>query len=212
MVSQREQFENEICDVLASELDQPLEWRGFLKQGGGRIYRRTTEEAKQFIVFHFEVEPRDNPNEELLVRPKLQVLLPDVSKIAAKLVAKNRLLLPAPDIVIAVPVTPNLVPSQKIGWFASGQRQRKAAIGDGVSAILKVGLTFLEEMSRAEDLITLYEARDDRIRFDSRMIIFVAAAYLLLGQKEKACSLVQKCFSQGAMARHYGGVLESVCR
>ena len=211
-MSQRELFENEILMALPKGLDDALQDKGFSREKGSRTYQRIFEGCRQVIVFHFEACPRDDPSQDVLIRPKIQIEFPELSQKAWELADHNRLILPAPEVVVALPLTPNLLTTPKIGWFATGKSARRTAIKAGCECIIAYGLPFLDEMKSAEDLIGLFEGEDARLRFDGRMVVFVAAAFLAQGKKHEACALVQSRFGKAALAKRYRAVLENACQ
>ncbi len=211
-MSRREVFEKEILAALLTELDEKLLGHGFSRKKDSRHYYRISGGDRQLILFHFEAGPRDEPGQELLIRPKIQVELPDLSQRAWEFAGQDRLILPAPDVVVALPLTPSLLATPKIGWFATGKTERRAAIKAGCDGIIGYGLPFLDKMKSAEDLIHLFEADKPSLRFDGRMVIFVAAAYMAQGKKAEACALVRARFGKGVMAKRYRAVLENACQ
>ncbi len=203
-------FEQEIRSYLAADLDALLFRQGFTRAPETKLYQRAIGQSQQVINFHFEVEPRDDPSKELLIRPKIQISLPVLTQMAVKLSGGSPLILPAPNLPIALPVSPNLIKSVKIGWFASGAGARKKAIEAGGAAIAEHGLAFVEKITTIEDLIVFFEKKEKGLRMDSRMMIFIIAAYVLSRHSKKAVDLAQKHFNRAGMLKHYGIVLENL--
>lgn len=71
-------------------------------------------------------------------------------------------------------------------------------------------LPFLNEYSSVEAITRGYERKDERLERDRRFVVFVAAAYILLGQPLKAMQVLEETFRRPGAKRLYGKAFEFV--
>ena len=130
--------------------------------------------------------------------------MPDVCKRARELVGENLLLLAnAPEVMVNKPLD-HLVPlPERVQWYAFQQEDLRRIAREIGETFLKWGSPFFDDHRNAEDLVRGFEAEDGRPKLQENWSIFIAAAYLVVGQKERAWEVVDSAFrTPGARAKY----------
>ncbi len=68
----------------------------------------------------------------------------------------------------------------------------------------------LEEFESPEDLIAIYEKSDDRVLMQRHSYIYVAAAYMLKGMKDKAREVMVENLGSPGLRKIYAPVYENL--
>jgi hypothetical protein len=190
--------------ALAEVLDEPLQQVGFARKKGSLTYSRTLNVAEQQITFVMDSFPKYQPGAEAHIHPMLQLRMSPVTEKALALVNGDKILLAdAPEIIVNQPIEFTAPKSEHERWFATGDEQFVAAC-DSIQAFLnRWVLPFLSEVSTPADFVRLYETNDARIMKQKHWHIFIAAAYLVMGQIDKAREVVRQQFGSPGLRKRY---------
>lgn len=205
------EIKNQLLETLAEVLDEPLKTVGFSRNRRSLVYVRKINDAEQRITLIIHCHPKYQLGAEVHIYPSVQVAMPQVSAGALALVRGDKVLLAgAPEIVIGQPIEFTAPKDKHQRWFATGNEEFVAAC-DSIQAFLtRWVLPFLSEISTPADMIKFYETNDARIMKQKHSYIFIAAAYQVLGQFEKAREVVQQQFGSPGLRKRYAPLFASL--
>lgn len=198
-------------EALAHVLDEPVRTAGFTRNRRSLVYTRKVNDAEQRIAFIVHCHPKYQLAAEAHICPALQVIIPKISQSALALVKGDKMLLAgAPEIVIGQPIDFTAPKAEQQRWFATGGEQFVAAC-DSIRAFLSSWvLPFLSEISTPAELVRLYETNDARVLKQKHWHIFVAAAYQVLSQLDKARQVVRHRFGSPGLRKRYAPLFASL--
>jgi hypothetical protein len=205
------EVKNELLEALTAVVDEPLRQVGFVRKKGSLTYSRMLNAAKQQITFVMDCFPKYQPGAEAHIHPMLSLRMPEVNEKALALVNGNKMLLAdAPEIIVNQPIEFSAPREKHQRWFATGNEQFVAAC-DSIQAFLdRWVLPFLAEVSTPADLIKLYETNDARMMKQKHWHIFIAAAYQVLDQLDKARKVVRQEFGSPGLRKRYAPLFVSL--
>jgi hypothetical protein len=192
-------------------VDEPLKQVGFARKKGSLTYSRTLNAAEQQIAFVIDCFPKYQPGAEAHIHPMLLLRMPLVNERALALVNGDKMLLAeAPEIIVNEPIEFTAPKDKHQRWFATGNNQF-VAVCESIQAFLtRWVLPFLSEVSTPADLVKLYETNDARMMKQKHWHIFIAAAYQVMGQLDKAREVVRQQFGSPGLRKRYAPLFTSL--
>jgi hypothetical protein len=97
-----------------------------------------------------------------------------------------------------------------IRWYTSGRESVLECVKSIRSSLETWVLPFLDEYTTVSSLTTAYEKHDERFEWQRHSYVYVAAAYLLVGQAEKAMQVLEDHFGKPGPRRKYAKAFEYV--
>jgi hypothetical protein len=205
------EVKNWLLEALTAVMDEPLKRAGFARKKGSLTYSRTLNAAEQQISFVTDYFPKYQPGAEAHIHPMLQLKMSPVSENALSLVNGDKMLLAgAPEIIMNQPIEFTAPKDKHQRWFAAGNEQFVAACGSIQAFLTLWVLPFLSEITTPADLVKLYETNDPRIMKQKHWHIFIAAAYEVSGQLDKARQVVRAQFGGAGLRRRYAPLFASL--
>lgn len=207
----RAEVKNELLEALIAVVDEPLKKTGFSRKKGSLTYSRILNVAEQQINFVVDYFPNYQLDAEAHIHPMLLLRMPRVNDRALALVNGDNLLLAgAPGVIVNQPIEFTAPKEKHQSWFATGQEQFAVACTSIREFLAHWVLPFFAEVSTPADLIRLYETNDARIMKQKHWYIFIAAAYELTGQLDKAREVVRQQFGRPGLRKIYAPLFESL--
>jgi hypothetical protein len=205
------EVKKQLLEALTAVVDEPLKQVGFARKKGSLTYSRTLNAAEQQITFVMDCFPKYQPSAEAHIHPMVQLRMPLVSEKALALVSGDKMLLAdAPEIIMNQPVEFTAAKEMHQRWFATGKEEFIVAC-DSIRAFLaRWVLPFLSEISTPAEFVKLYETNDPRVMKQKHWHIFIAAAYGVLGQIDKARQVVRDQFGSAGLRKRYAPLLQSL--
>ena len=201
----------QLSEALAAVVDEPLKKVGFTRAKGSPTYSRMLNAAEQHITFVMDCFPRYQPGAEAHIHPMVQLRMSMVGEKALSLVNGDRMLLAdAPEIIVNQPIEFSAPKSQHQRWFATGNEQFVAACGSIQAFLTRWLLPFLSEISTPTELVKLYETNDPRIMKQKHWHVFIAAAYVVTGQLDKARLVAREQFGSAGLRKRYAPLFASL--
>jgi hypothetical protein len=137
--------------------------------------------------------------------------MPVVSDVAMWLVGGNEVLLSnASGIIVGQDIyfaAPREVHEM---WCASGQEQMSHCIERIVPFVDRWTLPLLNDMNDPEDLIRAHISGDNRILMQKRWYIYVAAAYIVCGNRVAARDVIETYLGAPGLRSRYAVVFDNV--
>ena len=205
------EIKNQLIETLAKILDGPLKTDGFARNKRSLVYCRKVNGTEHRITLTIHSNPKYEPGADAHIYPTLQVLMPQVSEAALALVKGDKWLLAnAPEIIIGEPIDFTAPKDKHQRWFATGDEQFAAACISIQAFLSNWVLPFLSEISTPVDLVRLHEANDQRIMKSHQWHIFIAAAYQITGQLDKARDVVRQHLGRPGLRKLYAPLFTSL--
>jgi hypothetical protein len=205
------ELKQHLLEALALVVDEPLKRAGFVRRSSSLTFSRTLNAAEQQIAFVMDCFPQYQPDAEAHIHPMLQLRMPTVSDKALALVNGDKMLLAnAPEIIVNQPIEFAAPKEMHQRWFATGKEQFVIACNSIQPFLTQWVLPLLAEISTPVELIRIYETKDPRIMKQRHWHIFIAAAYDLLGQIDKAHQVVREEFGSPGLRKRYASAFNSL--
>jgi len=205
-------IQTDLAAALAATMDTPLMEFGFRRASQSGTYKRISGVSGQKLNFAIQTRPRYQPGADAHILPHVLWELKEVVDVALKMVEGNLDLInkTKPNSVIANLSLEWLTPDQKPGgWYASGYDEFVERCERIRPLVLRAAVPFFEEAQNPKDLVRVYETNDPRVyRFVS--FVFVASAYLILGENAKAREVVQMHYSKPGLKVRYSVLFKSL--
>ena len=197
--------------ALAKELDAPLQAHAFERRMNSTAYTRTLPEARHELQFTLECHPSYQPGADAHLYPAFHWKMRQVKKLAIELVEGNATLVAGTsDIVLNHPFHWLAPKEYNERWFAVGPEQFAAVCAKILIFLSQWVLPFVDQACSPEDLVRLYEKNDPRMMTQLHTHVYIAAAYRILGEEEKAREVVRKHFSKPGIKARYGVLFKSL--
>jgi hypothetical protein len=207
----RAEVKNKLLEALIAVVDEPLKEIGFSRKKDSLTYSRILNVAEQQINFVVDYFPKYQLGAEAHIHPMLLLRMPQVNDRALALVNGDNLLLAgAPGVIVNQPIEFTAPKEEHQSWFATGHEQFVVACTSIQEFLAHWVLPFFAEVSTTADLVRLYETNDARVMKQKHWHIFVAAAYEILGQPDKAREVVRQQFGRPGLRKLYAPLFKSL--
>lgn len=201
----------DVLTSLKSVSDSPLADFGFKRPAKGFCYTRKVGFAEHQIFIWVDYHPKFDLGAEVQFKPEMCLQMEVVSRVALELVRGNELLLGGfPEIITKQPVDFIAPKEMFVRWFARGANEMAECMQLIINFAKRWVIPFLDQLTSPEDLIKIYTENDTRITKPHHWYIFIAAAYLVLGQPNKAMEVLEVKLGSTGLRRDYAVVFESV--
>jgi hypothetical protein len=205
------EVKSEVVEALAAAVDESLKGFRFAREKGSLAYSRTLNAAGQEINFVTDFFPRYQPGAEAHIHPMLLLRMPEVGEKALVLVNGDRMLLAgAPEIILNEPIEFTAPKDKHQRWFATSKEQFVMVCSSIQDFLARWVLPFLSEVSTPSELVKLYETNDTRVMKQRHWYIFIAAAYEVLGELDKARDVVRQQFGSPGLRKRYAPLFVSL--
>jgi hypothetical protein len=204
------EIKDELLQTFEESLDKPLKTASFVRNKRAFVYVRKLNDADQCITFVAHCHPKYQPEAEAHIYPALQLTMPLVNDMARTLVKHDNTLLAGAPEILSQPIDFTAPKAMQQRWFATGKEQFLATCHSIEAFLSRWVLPFLSEVSLPSGLVKLYETNDMRIVKSHKWHIFVAAAYQVLEQQDKAREVVRQQFGSQGLRRRYASLFDSL--
>jgi hypothetical protein len=186
-----------------SRLDGILGSVGFGRRPKRNVYARELAQAHQEIEVAVHMNPKYGAGAEAHIYPMLRVGFPSVSRLAVAMLGSAKLLADSADVVIAQPLDSVAPRESRVRWFASGEEELDAILGQVAEFMVQWGVPFLDEYSSIHAYLDGYARGDQRLILQQHSFVFVAAAYLEAGERDKARQVLGRHLSSTGLRRRF---------
>lgn len=196
-----------LLEMLDGPVDQALSKYNFKRRKGSLVYKRKLAESIQEIDFVTDFFPRYEQGAEAHIHPFFVWKIPSVSEEALRLVNGNKMLLAnAPDILLKQPIEISAPKENHERWFTKSADDY-SQIGVAICSFMEQWLVdLLESLQSIDDLLEAYESSDDRLLKQQHWYVYVTAAYMLKGEREKARSVMESHLGNPGLKKRYSAV------
>ena len=208
-----------ILESLETYLDTPMAAENFRRGKKSDIYWRRTPDGKQYVYIWSSKPYRTY--EFTIFNPRWSLEFPEVNKKAIEMAGDDEYLLfilGAKDrdkIIYAGDIRTMLEKTKPWPkWEAETYDEIPDVIKDISKFIQQHLLDFLNETRTIKEYLSVYERKDPRLRVmrHHHFIVYIAAAYLLVGEPEKALRTLDEEITATALRKKFNPVFEYVKR
>lgn len=194
--------------MLAEKLDAHLRCLGFSRRKRSTAFVRETAEARQTIDITYDVRPRYARDADAHVLPGLRVEFPRVNAIALQMVGGEARMLGGGVSTLGEPIDFVAPKSETPRWLPAGI-DGFLQVGDDIhSFIERWAIPFLDEYQTVEALVYGYERSDWRLLLTQHSYVYIAAAYIVLHEPEKASQVITTNLGAPGLRRVFAPVFE----
>jgi hypothetical protein len=199
-----------LCEALSAETDPMLAGYGFARKKNSVEYQRPCEDGEQFLRMHCEFKPSYNPTADGRIYPYLRVVFPALNRLALEMVGHVALLIGDPSVTFSQPID-LAIPKRYHGrWYTIGRDSVLECVRSIKSSLERWVLRFLDEYRTVCSLTAAYEKHDERLEWQRHFYIYVAAAYVEMGQVMQAMQVLEERFGKAGLRRKYAKAFEYV--
>jgi hypothetical protein len=200
-----------LLEMLDGSVDQALSEYNFKRRKGSFIYIRELAESIQEIDFFADFFPRYEQGAEAHIHPFFVWKIPSVSKEALRLVNGNKMLLAnAPDILLRQPIEISAPKENHQRWFTKSADDY-SQIGVAICSFIEQWLVdLIEGLQSIDNLLEIYESQDSRLLKQQHWYVYVAAAYLLKGEHDKARAVMERHLGNPGLKKRYSVVYDNL--
>jgi hypothetical protein len=199
-----------LLDCAPKVLDPILAPLGFKRGERSLMYSRTFPATKHEFHLSFQSSPSYAPKATMHLLPTVLIRMPSIGETALQLVGDPLLLANAPDVIVAHQIQ-NLIPkSTGRHWYISGPDSARVALEEVSGCFTRWIEPFLQDYSSPGGLIRQYEAGDKRPLQQRHFFIFIAAAYVERGQRDRAAQVLDSHLGKPGLRKKYATAFASV--
>ena len=211
MMTNKKELEVALCQGLASEMDAFLGAHRFLREDGSLEYSRQIQDGSQKLKMVFDLNPGYQPSAIASLLPQLAVSLDKVNEIVLEMLGDEPFLVGTSAVTFYQQLQ-NAAPQEQrcVTWYVfdlSSNRTALAAIREFMRCWT---IPFLDQYISAQAIARGHEERDQRLVNDRRFAICVAAAYVSLGQPDRAMKVLADKFRRPGAKHKYAKAFEYV--
>jgi hypothetical protein len=198
--------------VLAEELDPYMSLNGFARRSNSLDYVRKCAAGEQLLQMHFTFKPTIDSRANAYIYPWIRLNFPDVNQVALEMVGGNTWLIGGDsDATFAQPMDFVVPKEAHVYWFTYGRDEDYVLCVRSIQGYIeKWIIPFLDEYSTINSVANYFERKDERIPAQRSFYIYVAAAYVLLKQPDKAMEVLESKFGKAGPRREYAKAFEYV--
>jgi hypothetical protein len=192
-------------------VDEALAREGFSRRRGTLAYRRKLNESEQTLNFVVNCFPQYQPSMDAHIQPWVQISLPAISEISLRLLKGDKALLAnCPELILNQPVDFLAPKDVHHRWFAKSSEDYLETCKSILSFLQEWAIPFFSELSTSTDLVKLYQTHDARVLTQKHWYVFVVAALIGLGERERALDVAQREFAAPLLRKRYAPLFESL--
>jgi hypothetical protein len=200
-----------LCKVLSAELNPYMEAVGFQRGDNSLDYARPCDAGDQLLQMHFTFRPSLDPRANSHIYPWLRLKFPEVNRIASEMVGGQHGAIGTSDITLGQPLDFVVPKNAHVDWFTYGDENDYVLCVRSIKGYIeKWVIPFLNDHSTVNSLANYFEAKDERIPAQRHFYIYVAAAFILLQQPERAMQVLESKFGKVGPRREYAKAFEYV--
>ena len=190
-------------------LDPVLAPLGFRRPQRSLVYSRDFPDAKHELILSFDSSPRYAPQAKMHFVPAVSIKMPEVVQTALQMTG-DEFCFGRSDVVVGHQMQ-NLSPnSEHRRWFVSDASSCRVALEDIAAFFNQWVEPFLRDYTSPDDLLRQYEAGDKRPIQTHNFFVFIAASYLLLGQRGRSAQVLEKHLGKPGLRKKYARAFDTV--
>lgn len=211
MNDSKKDIQEGLCRTLGVELDPYMETIGFFRDSNSLDYIRRCEAGEQLLQMHFTFKPTLDSQASARIYPRLLLQFPEVNRVALEMTGPEPSLIGDPEITLAQPLDFVVPKEAHVYWFTYGREEDFVLSVRSIQGYIEKWIVpFLDEYTTVASIANYFETRDERIPAQRHFYIYVAAAYILLGQFTEAMDVLESKLGKAGPRREYAKAFEYV--
>lgn len=204
MIETKKQALSFVREALSAELDDALAASSFVRNANSLDYSRKCESGRQLLRIDFTFKPKYQPGATGHLYPQISAKFPKLNQVALEMVGGNAwLLADAPDITFSQPIDMVIPKKHHLRWFTYGPETFFECVSSIKLSLETWVIPFLDEYTTVVSITSAYEEKDDRFIMQKHFFIYVAAAYVILGQPKSAMQVLENKLGGAGPRRDY---------
>jgi hypothetical protein len=186
------EIRRDFAEALDREADARLSRFGFKRRRSEDDYVRRTAESVQTLIFRPNFKPRFHKGSEIYLYPLVWVEMPAIGAKALEIVGGNSWdLANAPSLILNEPIDWSRGGGKRGFWHATGRLEMRTCIVEAVSFVERHILPRLDDLRTIQDFIRQCESRGVEKFTEGAVSVQIAAAYLLLNNRNAARHMLE---------------------
>ncbi|MGL4514599.1 MAG: hypothetical protein ACRCT8_16040 [Lacipirellulaceae bacterium] len=197
----------------AQEMDAFLLGYGFSRRERALSYFRYTAEGTQSLEMLFDFNPAYKPGAIACLVPQLRVNLPVLNIAVTEMLSGDLSLVGSVEPTFFQMVqnaAPSRVRSVANDWYVYDDVTAVDSVARLREYVQRWSVAFLESHRTVASLVKSFEAGDERLPQDRRFVLFIVAAYTVLGMPSKARELLESRLGMAGSRRQCASVFHYV--
>ncbi len=204
---------DELTEAIRDELDSTMQAAGFQRPKRSLVFTRNVAASRQSIEITVQRRPRWQPDAVDYLYPWTRVEFTRISDTALELVNSNVFLIGSGHAAIAQPIEFICPKDQRVQWYTFGTSgDYVRCVRSMKEVILRHVIPFLDDYSDPMSLIKYFEQGDERLPYQRRLALFIAAACIVNGQAAKALEVLEAKLGKPGPREQYSSAFEYVHR
>lgn len=198
-----------ILDLAPEILDQVLVPLGFRRPPRSLIYSRSFPRTKHELSLHFDSSPQYATEARMHLLPSICIRMSEVAKTALEMTGNSHLF-GRSNVIIGHQIQ-NLAPkSERRLWLICDTNSCQFALKEVAALFPRWVEPFLQDYTSPDDLLRQYEAGDKRPIQQHNFFIFVAASYVLRGERAIAAGVLDRHLGKPGLRKVYAKAFDYV--
>lgn len=194
-----------------TELDPTMGEHGFERRRNSLTYLRRCPECEQEIDVAFEYRPTYEPGAEAHLQAWFAARFGAISEVSLHMAGGDRwLLADAPELTFRHTIAFAAPKERQESWFICQPSDARGKLRALAAFCTDWVFPLLDTYSTAHGIVSGYETGDKRAFYQEHEYVRVAAAYLLLGQPQKAMGVLEDRLGDLGPRRRWASAFEHV--
>jgi hypothetical protein len=202
-----------LLNILPVELDPYLAAENLCRSGNSLDYRRQVDTGIQHFELIFDLKPRYEPQALAHLLPRIRLVYPKLNQRVLDMMGNMPSLEDENGITFSQQLqnaAPRNVRIPALHWFIYDVESAHNHVSSIREYLKQWGIPFLNKYSTLAAIIDGYEQKDECLLYDRRFLLFIVAAYTILGQSSKAMQILESKFGKPMLRREYAKAFEYV--
>ena len=204
----RDDMKKILLGMLDEYMDPVLKEERFTRRNNSLIYARKIGTTRQKIIMYFSSNPSYYPGAMMHIHPHFRISFPEINEKAREMTENMDYFVRNEKLTINQPIQLCHKDVHEY-WVMMDIGNREMLAQKIMDFLKKYTFPLLDELKCGDDLIRCYEKRDERIMISEQQYIYVASAYVLKGEYEKALDALEMRF-KAAGHRKYASVFHYI--
>lgn len=197
--------------ALQAELDEMMCAASFSRRSNSITYSRKCESGKQNIRMNVAFNPQYQTRATSHIYPYIELCFIELNQLAQKMLESDFWLSNnPPEFTISQPIDFVIPKEHHMYWYTYELESIMACVKSIKLSIERWVIPFLNQYTNVDSITSAYESKDERLVMQKYFYVYVAAAYLLLGQPESAMQVLEGNLGQRGPRRDFAKAFEYV--
>ena len=204
------------ASISDSGLESLFRSAGFVSRNASLSFCRNLREFVQQFKIVFDAGPRYEPTAVAHVLPQIVIESSVLGDLVQQMTKGHANPVPGDTSLVLRHQLQNMAPNDRrheaTRWFIRSAAELPLLLDQIRDFSEAWAIPFLDRYRDPSSLAQGYESEDERLHLDRRFYLYVAAAYLHLGQPKESLEVLEKWFGRPALRKQFAFAFEYVRR